>query len=130
MLPTREVEEFLKGISLHLKEIVFELRSIIVSVAPDITEVILWRGLSYYREGRGGPVSAGLCQIGVGRDDIRLEFIHGSFLPDPWHLLEGNRKYKRYVRLASYESAPWEALKELIASAAEFDPYSIQGKVR
>ncbi len=125
MLSTHEVEEFLKGTPLPLKEIVFELRNIILSVAPEAAEVILWRGLSYYHAGRGGPVSAGICQIGIGEDAIRLEFIHGLFLPDPRHLLEGNRKYKRYLRLDSYDSAPWDDLKALIAAAAAFDPYSI-----
>lgn len=126
MLPMHQIETFLERTSPYLEDIVFELRNIIASVAPDAVETIRWGGLSYFHDGRGGIVSAGICQIGIHEDHIRLAFIHGSFLSDPRHLLEGQEKYKRFVRIESYENAPWDYLKELIASASRFDPYSIQ----
>ena len=105
-----------------LQEIVLELRNLIAEVAPDAVEVVRWGGLSYYHEGRGGIISAGICQIGLHQDYVRLAFIHGAFLPDPHGLLEGTQKAKRSVRLASYDDAPWEYLRELIVSASRFDP--------
>lgn len=128
MLPMRQLEIFLEHTPKHLQDIVFELRNIIACVAPDVAEVVRWGGLSYFHEGRGGIVSAGICQIGIHEDHIRLAFIHGAFLPDPRHLFEGTRKSKRFVRIESYNEAPWDYLKELIVSAARFDPYSIQAK--
>jgi len=125
MLPFHEIEIFLQHTPLHLQEIVLELRNIIAEVAPDAVEVFRWGGLSYYHEGRGGIVSAGICQIGIHKDHVRLAFIHGAFLPDPRSLFEGTQKYKRFVRLESYDNAPWDYLKELIASASRFDPRSI-----
>jgi hypothetical protein len=59
--------------------------------------VVLWKGISYYFKERGGPVSAGICQINVLEDHVRLGFIHGAYLPDPRDLLEGDRKVKRFV---------------------------------
>jgi hypothetical protein len=56
------------------------------------------------------------------RPHVQLAFIHGSFLPDPHGLLQGNTQYKRFVRIYSYEEAPWEALKELIQASSRFDP--------
>jgi len=126
MLPTRYLEKFLQQTQPHLQEIVLELRNIIASVAPAATETVLWNGLSYYDEKRGGPVSAGICQIDVHEDHVRLAFIHGSFLSDPQHLLEGVRKYKRFVRIQSFENAPWDYLKDLITSSSHFDPRSLQ----
>ncbi len=126
MLPTSEVVIFLQKTRPYLQDIVFELRNIIVSVAPSVGERILWKGLCYYDQERGGPVSAGICQITIHEDHIRLGFIHGTFLTDPKALLEGDRKYKRYIRLHSYENTPWDDLKELIACSARFDPYSLQ----
>jgi hypothetical protein len=82
MLPFHDVETFLAHNPLPLQEIVLELRNIIASVAPDAVEVIRWGGLSYFHEGRGGIVSAGICQIGIEKDHIHLAFIHGKFLPD------------------------------------------------
>ncbi len=126
MLPIHHIENFLKFTPQHLQEIVLELRNMIMAVAPDATEVVRWGGLSYYHEGRGGIVSAGICQIGIHKDHIRLAFIHGVFLPDPGQFLRGTQKYKRYVQIDSYENAPWNNLKELIANSSKLDPRSIK----
>ena len=126
MLPIHQVETFLKYTPAPLQDIVLELRNIIASVAPDAVEVVRWGGLSYFHEGRGGIVSAGICQIGIHEDHIRLAFIHGAFLSDPCHLLEGKQKAKRYVKLKSYEDAPWDDLKQLIEESSRFDPRTLQ----
>ena len=128
MLPIHQVETFLQYAPAHLQDIVLELRNIVVSVAPDAVEVIRWKGLSYFHEGRGGVVSAGICQVGLHDGYIRLDFIHGAFLSDPKKLLEGNQKAKRFVRIKSYEEAPWDDLKQLIEESSRFDPRSLQPK--
>lgn len=125
MLPIHHIASFLNFTPQPLQEIVFELRNIIIAVAPDATEVICWGGLSYFHEGRGGIVSAGICQIGIEKDHICLAFIHGAFLQDPRNLLRGTSKAKRYIRIDSYESAPWEYFKQLITASANFDPRSL-----
>ncbi len=128
MLPSRYLDKFLQQTEPGLQDIVLELRSIIASVAPGATETVHPNGLSYYFKERGGPVSAGVCQISLESDHVRLAFIHGAFLPDPKGLLKGDRLYKRFVRLYSYEITPWEDLKELITASSRFDPHSLQGK--
>jgi hypothetical protein len=125
MLPTLFIEKFLLHAPEQLKEIVFELRNIVAGVAPGATEVILWKGISYYDETRGGPISAGICQVSLQPDHVHLAFIHGAYLPDPRGLLEGDRKAKRYLRIRSYEDAPWDYIKELIASSYNFDPRTL-----
>jgi hypothetical protein len=125
MLPTHQIELCLQRMPPQLRDIVLELRSLIVSVAPSVTEICHPKGFTYYLAERGGPVSAGLCQIGLHRDHVRLAFVHGVFLPDPKGLLEGDRKYKRHVRIYSYERAPWEDLKNLVTSSSQFDPYAL-----
>ena len=128
MLPIHEVESFLKYTPAPLQDIVIELRNIIAEVASDAVEVVRWGGLSYFHEGRGGIVSAGICQIGLHEGYIRLDFIHGAFLSDPKHLLEGHQKAKRFVKIKSYDDAPWDDLKKLIEESSRFDPRSLQLK--
>lgn len=128
MLPIHEVETFLKYTPVPLQDIVLELRNLIAETAPDAVEVVRWGGLSYFHEGRGGIVSAGICQIGLHEGCIRLDFIHGAFLSDPKKLLEGKQKAKRFIRLKSYEEAPWDDLKQLIEESSRFDPRSLQSK--
>jgi hypothetical protein len=123
MLPERYVEKYLQQVPPELRDIVLEIRNIVASIAPDATERQHGRGFSYYHKERGGPVSAGICQIGVFHDHIRLGFIHGAFLPDPEGLLLGEPKYKKHVRIYHYEEAPWEYLQQLIRASSQFDPY-------
>ncbi len=125
MLPTSRLDSYLEHTPAELRDIVLEIRNLIASVAPTAAEVRHSRGFSYYDDKRGGPVSAGICQIGIYQDHIRLAFIHGAFLPDPQGLLEGERLYKKYVRLSSYEDAPWEYLKGLIVASASLDPRTL-----
>ena len=126
MLPLHEIETFLQHTPAHLQEIVLELRNIIAEAAPDAVEVVRWGDLGYFHEGRGGLISAGICQIEIRKEHVHLAFIHGAFLPNPRGLLEGTQKAKRFVRLASYNDAPWETLQELITASARFDPRSLQ----
>lgn len=126
MLPLSQVEMFLRRTPPDLQDIVLELRNVIFSVAPGATEVILWKGINYYFKERGGPVSAGICQVNVLEDHVRLGFIHGAHLPDPLGLLEGDRKVKRFVRLTSYESVRWDELRNLITASSRYDPYTQQ----
>jgi len=126
MLHIHEVEVFLKFTPVPLQDIVFELRNIIIEVASDAVEVIRWKGLNYFHKGRGGVVSAGICQIVVHKEYIRLDFIHGAFLSDPKNLLEGNQKAKRFVKIKSYDEAPWEDIKQLIEDSSRFDPRKLQ----
>ena len=128
MLPIHEVESFLKFTPAPMQDIVLELRNLIAEVTSDAVEVIRWKGLSYFHEGRGGVVSAGICQIGLHEGYIRLDFIHGAFLSDPKKLLEGNQKAKRFIRIKSYEEAPWDDLKQLIEESSLFDPRTLQPK--
>jgi hypothetical protein len=75
---------------------------------------------------RRGNVSAGICQIGIHADHVRLAIVHGAFIKAPPHLLVGDQKYKRYVKIVSFDTAPWEDLKELITSSAQFKAKSLE----
>ena len=125
MLSTHEVEKILEHVSPELRDIVLELRNIAASLAPDAAEEFRNKGFIIYDARRGGPVSAGICQILIIRDHIELAFIHGAFLPDPKKLLEGESQYKKFVRISSYDEAPWDDLKDLITASFRFDPRSL-----
>ena len=107
-----------------LLEIMIELRNLVAAIAPDAAEDVRPQGLVYYHANRGGPISAGICQILIRSDHIRLAFIHGAFLPDPDGLLQGTTYPKRNVRLTDYNSTPWDAVQALIYMHARFDPYT------
>jgi hypothetical protein len=124
MITINEIEEHFHYLPPDMLDILIELRNLVAKIAPDATEVIHRKGITYFHAERGGPVSAGICQILTQSDHIELAFIHGAFLPDPHGLLEGDRVAKRFVRVVSYERAPWEDLADLIDAHNRFDPYT------
>jgi len=125
VLPSYQIENYLSRLSPGLGDIVREIRNLVAETAPHATEVMHSRGMSYFDARRGGPVSAGICQFIIHRDHIRLAFIHGAYLPDPRGLLEGSTKAKRFIRIYSFEDAPWDYFRELIGVHANFDPYTM-----
>jgi hypothetical protein len=125
MLSIHQIETYLERVPAQLQDIVWELRNMIADAEPDAIEAIGRGGLSYSHKGRAGSTGLSICQIEIHENDIRLAFIRGAFLSEPRHLFEGKEKYKRFIKIVSYDDAPWEYLKGLIIEAAKFDPYSI-----
>lgn len=107
-----------------LLELLVELRNIVAGINPQACEEMRRQGVVYYDAKRGGPVTAGICQLLIFSDHIRLAFIHGIFLPDPNHLLEGSNKVKKFIRLVSFETTPWEYITNMIRAHNAFDPYT------
>ncbi len=124
MLTLRALEAHFPGLPPELLDIVVELRNLVAEIAPQAVEEVRRQGLVYHHAG-GGPVSAGICGIHLERDHVRLYFTLGAFIPDPHGLLiDEGRKAMRFVRIDSFDGAPWDELRELIAAHARFDPYS------
>jgi hypothetical protein len=121
LLPVATVQAWLQHKPVDQADIAMGLRDLVVSIAPQAEERILWRGLSYNDPNRGGPVKGSLCQIEFHPGHVRLSFIHGAYLPDPRGLLEGERKAKRFVKLFTYADVPWDELADLIEAASRLD---------
>ena len=122
LLSTAEIQSFLAKYPTSFQDIALELRDTLIACCPHASERILWGGLSYHDSAKGGPVRGAICQIEFYLDHVRLSFIHGVRLADPASLLQGDRKSKRYLPIASYEDAPWDAIRGLIEAAARLDP--------
>jgi len=124
MLTVHEVEMLFAYISRDQLDILLEIHNLVAAIAPSAAVEVHRRGLTYFHAERGGHVSAGICQTCVMPDHIRLAFIHGACIPDPKHLLEGKTYPKRFLRIDSFDSAPWDDIRQLIAEHSAFDPYT------
>lgn len=125
MLSQAELEKQLRHLPQDWLDIIIEVRNIVRGLCPQAVERLDRNGITYYEAERGGPVKAGICQIFYEEDHLRLAFIHGVFLPDPAHLLQGETYPKRFVKLGSYDAIPWEEVTALITASAAFDPLSL-----
>ncbi|MDP3450570.1 MAG: DUF1801 domain-containing protein [Anaerolineaceae bacterium] len=128
MIPLALLEKQLKHLPEDLLDIVMEIRDIVERVCPEAVERLDRSGIVYYDANRGGPVKAGICQIIFKQDYLSLEFIHGVFLPDPTHLLQGSNLYKKQTLLGAFKDVPWDDVAALITASAHFDPASLNIK--
>ena len=124
MLPIQFLESKYSFLPDDLFEIFMELRNIIATAKPDVTEELIRNSVTYNDSKKGGHVRAGVCAVVFCDSHIEVHFIHGTFLPDPQHLLQGKRKYKRFLQIDNFDSASWEAIKDLITASSQFDPYT------
>jgi hypothetical protein len=116
------VKAFLGALAPETGELVRALRNLVRRAVPHAEESLLWDGLSYHRPEVGGRVKGAVCQIGVKRGQVRLDFIHGIRLADPCGLLQGDRKSKRFIPISSIADAERREIAALIREAAALDP--------
>jgi len=125
MLTERIFLEHFSYVPEHLLEIAGEVRNLVAQTAPQATEVLRKNGAVYFDAARGGPVKAGICQIRILSDHIRVVFAHGAFLPDRQRLLVGDQLAMRHLPIYNYDHAPWDDLQSLIEASHRFDPCSL-----
>lgn len=124
MLTIHDLETYYQYLDADRLNILLEIHNIVVDVEPGAAADFHRKGLIYFNPNRGGHVSAGICQSLIMPDHIRLAFIHGACISDPKHLLRGKTFPKRYLPIDAFDTAPWEDIKQLIKSHADFDPYT------
>jgi len=125
MLSTHTLAQHFQHLSQDFQDVILEIHGIVAAVNPQATERLDRNGVTYFDADRGGPVTAGICQVLLRDDHLRLAFIHGALMPDPQHLLvKEGRLAKRYLVIKSYDTAPWEQIKALIEAHNKFDPYA------
>ena len=130
MLSSGIFEKKIATFPFEIQEIAMELRNLVAEIAPQATEKVHSRGFSYYFIERGGPVSAGICQISLFPDHVKLGFIHGAFLHDPKGILVGKTKAKRYLVITHFLDPDWDYYRYLIQEHAKFDPYDEKTQAR
>jgi hypothetical protein len=125
MISLTALEEHFNHLPQDQLDTIIEIRNIVAGLCPQAVERLDRNGITYYDACRGGPVKAGICQVFLKEDHLRLAFIHGACLPDPAGLLQGDTYPKRYVVLQCFDEVPWEDIKALITASAAFDPMTL-----
>ncbi len=118
----RLLESLLAECSDEACEILMAVREMMAGFAPRVVETIRERGISYHKPDEGGFVKGGVGGIDPHDDGVRFKFIHGAFLPDPQHLLEGDQIAMRQLTLHSMREVRRPAFKALVRAAVDFIP--------
>jgi hypothetical protein len=116
------VEEYLSNLSPDLQAITGELCTVARKNMPGAYEFI-------YHDAVGYSVSESpfdrICYIAPQKGYVNFGFFFGADLPDPKHLLVGEGKRLRHVKIRSVEDAKNPALGKLVAATWNEAPKSI-----
>ena len=111
------IDDFLAICSPAVRDLAQQLRGLIRRVMPTaIEQVDLPSNLIGY--GLDGTYSGLICAITPYKTHVSLLFAHGAALPDPEHLLEGEGKGVRRVKIMTPADIDNPAVHTLLTSAA------------
>ena len=107
----KETENWFAAAPISQRELLCQLRSLVLATTLDAVEEIKWNRPCYSSEGLL------YCYIGRARGHVTLGFQRGSELADPYGLLEGNGKDMRHVKITCPSSLNEEAVRALLLEA-------------
>ncbi len=108
------VEELIHSQPLEIRQIARTLRQITQASMPGAFESVYHTALSY---SASPSVYHRLVYIAMEKDYVRLGFNFGAYLPDPQHLLVGEGKRLRHVKIHSEQQADLPEVGQLIIQA-------------
>lgn len=111
--PAQKIDERIAELADWRGELLAELRALILSTDPQMTEDWKWRGTPvWYCDGM-------VCTGETYKEVVKMTFAKGAQLPDPRHLfnasLEGNAR--RAIDFHQGDSVDKEALQTLLRAA-------------
>lgn len=93
-------------------ELVMRVREIVLAVAPDVSESVMYGGLMF-----AAPVQ--FCGVFAYSGHVSLEFSRGFELKDQFSSLEGRGKLRRHIKLRGVGDIDSKHVRDYIAQASE-----------
>ncbi len=109
-------EEFLAKYPPDIQAITNRLRTVVMRGAPGVREGLYARD-NQFAYSFSGRYSERIVYLVPMKDYVRLGFFWGGYLPDPEHLLVGEGKRLRHIKVTSIKQAGRPALKALVKAA-------------
>ncbi|HEX8982554.1 MAG TPA: DUF1801 domain-containing protein [Ktedonobacterales bacterium] len=112
----QSIADFLSGYPPEIRAICARLRRLVTSVAPDACEIpnLRQNHIAYSSSDKMRDCILYICPL---LEWVRLGFYYGGGLDDPAHLVVGEGKRMRHVKVRSVVEADAEALRLLTAAA-------------
>lgn len=104
-----DIDDLLKAHTPEVQRMVSVLRELVKAAVPELEEEGKrgWGNILY----KAGEV---ICAISPHKNHVNVNFYKGTSLSDPDHLLEGDGKALRHIKLRSVEDFPREPLTRMI----------------
>jgi hypothetical protein len=119
---SERMDDYINSYAPELQAIIRTLREVATKCMPEAHEMIYHAAIGYSLT--QSPFDR-ICYIAPQKIYVNLGFFFGAHLLDPQHLLVGEGKRMRHVKVRSVEDASNPALEELMKEAWKDAPNSI-----
>lgn len=109
-----DVQHFLDNLPAATREITLELRETVQGIMPEAHEFIYHHALTY---GTSESSNDRFCYIAPFTSHVNLGFMFGTHLQDPGHLLEGEGKRLRHIKVRDPETIRNPAIRQFLQAA-------------
>ncbi len=116
------MDDYINSFAPELQAIIHSLREMAKKSMPDAHEMIYHGAIGY---SFGTSPFDRFCYIAPQKGYVNLGFFFGTHLDDPQHLLVGEGKRMRHIKVRSREDACNPVLEELLKEAWKDAPDSI-----
>lgn len=112
-------DEFLANYPPEMQAISQRLRTMLKDARPDGQEVLYAKDnhIGYSFTGKSGDRILYICPM---KNYVRLGFMRGARLPDPDHLLVGEGKWLRHIKIKTMDEANRPAVESLVKAAWDY----------
>jgi hypothetical protein len=119
---SEQIDDYINSYVPELQAMIRTLREIAKKSMPEAYEMIYHGALGYSVS--TSPFDR-ICYIAPQKNYVNLGFFFGAHLDDPQHLLVGEGKRMRHIKVRSREDACNPALEQLLKEAWRDGPDSI-----
>jgi hypothetical protein len=120
--PDPQVRDFLTGYDSPVSNLAIAVREILLEEVPDALEKVYRNHPSAVWYGFGPKMKDMFCYIARAKTHVNLGFCRGATLPDPSHVLEGEGKLMRHVKLWTERDVRRPLIRRYIRAAAKMSP--------
>lgn len=109
-ITNQEIKDYLSGLSDFQRELVMEVREVVLSSDKILQEGIKWGSIAFYN-------NKNICGYRVAKAHITLLFMEGASLVDKHGILEGSGPKARTIKMKSPEDIHKKGIKDLVQQA-------------
>lgn len=124
MQTSKEVKEYLAGLSAEERKICTKLREVVLRNMPGCNELIAHSALGYSTTASSFDR---IAYIAPQSGWTNLGFFFGSDIPDPGKLLTGTGKRMRHIKIKEAAQADNPAIDAILQAAWQKAPADIEG---
>lgn len=106
----QEIKDYVSGLTDFQRELVLNMREVILSVDSNIKEGIKWGSIAFYN-------NKNICGYRVAKGHVTLLFMEGASLEDKHNILSGTGAKARTIKVTKSDEINMEGIKDLVQQA-------------